>query len=420
MKQQLKISLAFVGLLVGAGFATGLEVVQYFISFGLTGLWGVLISGLVMTAAGAVFLQLGSYFMAREHHGVFRRIAHPAVSRTLDIAVTGTLFCVGFVMLAGAGSNLEQQFGIPIWGGSLIMVVLVMLVGLLDVDKVTNVISSLTPLLIIAIFVAFIVTLLNFPGDLGSLSEQAASEDSPVAPWWLSALNYNGLALILGVSMSLVIGGAHTNLRAAGRGGLFGGILYMLLLGMAAFTLLANIETIAGDDVPMLSLFDSLHPALALFMSVVIFMMIFSTAISMFYALGKRVTAAHPQRYAPVFLGLCAAGFGVSFVGFDTLMAYVYPVLGYVGLVMVALLVGWRVMSRRRFTRETDRRKHLYALQEQCGDADARQRDAAESELEEVLEESDADSDRLRQVMTDEIEVAAVQSGARHQGAAKN
>ncbi len=413
MKEQIRISLAFVGLLVGAGFATGLEVVQYFISFGLTGLWGVLISGLVMTAAGAVFLQLGSYFMAEEHHGVFRKIAHPVISHILDIAVIGTLFCVGFVMLAGAGSNLEQQFGLPAWLGSLIMVILVMLIGLLNVEKVTNVISSLTPLLIIAIVVVFVATLLDWPGDLGSLSELAADESSPVTPWWVSALNYNGLALILGVSMSLVIGGAHTDLRAAGRGGLFGGIIYMLLLAMAAFTLLANIEIIAGDDVPMLSLFESMHPAMALFMSLVIFMMIFSTAIGMFFALGKRVTAGCPQRYVPVFLALCAAGYGVSFIGFDTLMAYVYPVLGYVGLAMVALLVGWRIACRARFRQESDRRERLHDLQEQCEDPAVPENTQTRAELEETLEDSDADSDRLRRVMTDEISVSAVQAGAR-------
>lgn len=32
--RSMKIALAFVGLLVGAGFATGKEVIQYFISFG--------------------------------------------------------------------------------------------------------------------------------------------------------------------------------------------------------------------------------------------------------------------------------------------------------------------------------------------------------------------------------------------------
>lgn len=85
MKDQIKISMAFLGLLVGAGFATGLEVIQYFVSFGFYGLWGVLLSGVVMAVAGAVILHLGSYFLADEHNSVFRRISHPALSRTLRV-----------------------------------------------------------------------------------------------------------------------------------------------------------------------------------------------------------------------------------------------------------------------------------------------------------------------------------------------
>ena len=136
MKKTVSIAMAFVGLTVGAGFATGQEVIQYFMSFGLTGLWGVLIAGVVMTISGAVFLQLGSYFLADEHNMVFKKTAHPIVSRILDISVTLTLFCIGFVMLAGAGSNLQQQFGLAPWLGSLIMTCVVLAAGMLDVDKV--------------------------------------------------------------------------------------------------------------------------------------------------------------------------------------------------------------------------------------------------------------------------------------------
>ena len=100
------IALAFIGLLVGAGFATGQEVVQYFTAFGINGVWGMIIAGVIMTLAGTVFLQLGSYFHASEHNAVFRKVSHPVVSKMLDVAVTFTLFAVGFVMLAGAGSNM--------------------------------------------------------------------------------------------------------------------------------------------------------------------------------------------------------------------------------------------------------------------------------------------------------------------------
>lgn len=403
MKEQLKISMAFLGLLVGAGFATGLEVIQYFASFGINGLWGAVLAGVVMAVAGAVILQLGSYFLADEHKAVFRSITHPAVSWGLDIVVTLTLFCIGFVMLAGAGSNLEQQFGLPAWIGSLIMTVLVMVVGLLNVDKVSSIIGGLTPLLILAVLIGFAYTLFNLPDDFSAVSELATQAESPVSPWWLSAVNYNGLALLLGVSMSLVIGGNHANMRDAGRGGLLGGVIYTILLILAVFTLLANIETVAGDDVPMLTLFNSMHPAMGYVMVFIIFAMIFNTAIGMFYALGRRVTSSRPSWYTPVFLALCAAGYAVSFIGFDTLMTYVYPVLGYLGMAMVVFLVGWWIYARRRLTEESGHRDTIRDLTEQREDDDADFSSDDESELSDELEESDAGSDALAEQVTSEV-----------------
>lgn len=357
-----QVTLAFVGLLVGAGFATGQEVVQYFISFGTWGIAGAVVSGLLMIAAGAVIIQIGSYFLAEEHRGVFRSVSHPVVSKFLDISVTLTLFAMGFVMLAGAGSTLEQQFGLPAWIGSAIMVGIVMLTGLLNVNKVTNIISAVTPLIFVAVIVAFVYTMMQLPVDLGAMSDLATQADSPVAPWWLSAINYTCMALMLGVSMSLMIGGNTPDPRVAGWGGVLGGVVYTILLIMNAVALLVNYDSVEGSDIPMLMLFETMHPVAAICMVVVTFVMIYNTCISMFYALGRRITVNHRKRYVPVFLGTCVAGYLVSLIGFGTLMAYVYPAIGYVGMVMVVIMFIWWFRSRSEISSEESRRDRMRAL----------------------------------------------------------
>ena len=58
MRTVLMTALAFVGLVVGAGFSTGQEVIQYFISFGSIGIAGAVLSGVVMavrwTCSGSI------------------------------------------------------------------------------------------------------------------------------------------------------------------------------------------------------------------------------------------------------------------------------------------------------------------------------------------------------------------------------
>ncbi|GEC98207.1 membrane protein [Kocuria varians] len=381
--------------MVGAGFATGQEVIQYFVSFGIWGLAGALVAGILMITAGAVIINIGSYFLADEHLGVFRSVSAPVVSRFLDITVSLTLLAMGIVMLAGAGSTLEQQFGLPAWLGSLIMVVLVMLTGLLDVNKVTNIISAVTPVIFVAVIVAFVYTLMQLPVDLGAMSDLAAQADSPVSPWWLSAINYTCMALMLGVSMSLMIGGNTLDPRDAARGGLLGGIVYTILLCMNAFALLVNFDAVGDADVPMLKLFDSMHPLASIAMVFVTFVMIYNTTISMFYALGRRVTVNHRNRYVPVFLGICALGYVISLVGFGTLMSVVYPVIGYVGMVLVVVMFVWWFRNRSKISEETGRRTRIRALLTKRGDDSKEFSEYNENQLRDATEDSPVANEAL-------------------------
>ncbi|MGO3456018.1 YkvI family membrane protein [Corynebacterium casei] len=345
-------------MLVGAGFATGQEVVQYFSSFGINGVWGIIIAGVIMTIAGTVFLQLGSYFHASEHNAVFRKVTHPIVSKLLDIAVIFTLFAVGFVMLAGAGSNMAQQFGWPAWVGSTLMLALVLVTGLLDVDKVSNVIGLLTPTIIIAVIALLIYTLMNMPENTGEVIDIASQTEAPIGNWLLSAVNYNGLALILAVSMSLVIGGDHISPREAG----WGGVTYAILLGISGFVLLMGADKIGDSDVPMLVLVNEMGSTAGFLMAIVIFLMSFNTAIGMFYALGKRLASGRENRTYPIFVVGTLAGYGMSFFGFKTLMNYVYPILGYMGMFMVVVLAFAWFRSLSKIRDESVRRERIKSL----------------------------------------------------------
>ena len=380
-KNIIAIAMSFVGLLVGAGFATGQEVVQYFTAFGTWGIPGIIIAALVMTLAGTVFLQLGSYFHASEHNTVFRNVTHPIVSKLLDVAVIITLFAIGFVMLAGAGSNMEQQFGWKTWIGSTLMLVLVLLVGMLDVDKVSKVIGTVTPSIIIAVIGVAIYTGLNMPDDIGAALDASSQIDTPIGNWLISALNYNGLALMLAVSMSLVIGGDNISPREAGWGGVVGGIIYSVMMGLAGFSLLMNSDKAQGSDIPMLSLVDDVNPTLGAVMAVIIYLMIFNTAIGMFYALGKRLSA-----------------------GFKTLMNYIYPIIGYMGILMVAILVFAWFRSQSQIQDEAVRRERVRALMHLKLHPD-KEYDAEryDDEIGQHIEDSNMDNEALYDELVEEV-----------------
>lgn len=362
LKKSINIAMAFVGVVVGAGFASGQEALQFFVAFGPWGIVGAILTGVTFGITGLIVLRFGSYFLANEHTAVFNKVSHPIVARIIDYGIMATLFAVGFVMFAGAGSNLEQQFGLPMWAGALIMLALVIATGFLDVDKVSTVIGTATPVIAVFLIMAMVIAVRQAPADLSTLQPYAEQVQTGLPNWWISSLNYLGFSVIVAASMCIVIGGAHYDTRAAGLGGLIGGVLFGFLLAGLVVSLWVALPVVGEHDMPTLALVDEANPVLGDMMAVVIFIMIYNTAIGMFYSMSRRLTVAKPARFRTVYIAMCLVGFALSFVGFKTLVSFLYPLLGYVGLVLIAVLIVAYVRARGRINAEIERRETIREL----------------------------------------------------------
>lgn len=407
MGKTFKVALALVGLTVGAGFASGQEVIQYFLSFGYWGIVGAAIAGITIAVFSGWVYQLGSYYLADDHSAVFKSVSRPWIAKYMDITTMFTLFCIGFVMVAGAGANLEQQFGLPTWVGSAIMVVLLLLSGLLDVDKLTSVISFITPLLIICLLAAFVITLTDMPDNVGQINEIAQTNPHASGTfdnWLITALNYATLVMIMDTSMMLVFAGSHMNPVQAGKGGLLGGIMFAVLLLILTFVLFMNMEHVMGSDLPLLKVFDNMHPTVGVFVSIVIYLMIYNTAVGLFYALSRRLSHDKPGKFRPYYAVVVLIGFALSFIGFADLVGWVYPVLGYLGLVLAIVMgVAW-FRDRENIQDETGRRERLAELAEtQLNPASDDLTHAERAEVDELASNSHVDDQELWQSVQEEV-----------------
>ena len=125
------------------------------------------------------------------------------------------------------------------------MLALVVGFGMLDVDKVTAAIGSLTPFLLAFVIFGCTYTLVTADLDWQAINLATEQVDSTLPNWWIAALNYTGLNVMCVVSMALVIGGNYLDTRAAGLGGLMGGIGYLVMLMLLATALMVKIEVLS-------------------------------------------------------------------------------------------------------------------------------------------------------------------------------
>jgi len=324
----------------------------------------------------------------------------------MDWSAIACMFSVGFVMFAGAGSNLEQAYGWPIYVGGVAMLIIMLLVGRLDVDKISMVLGLVTPLLIIFVLIASIWTFTHANIDFAAQSEwtQANVDGATGAPtWWLGALNHTGLNALCTVSMAIVIGGDNFDNKSVKIGGLIAGFLYAAMLALLVVTLFITAQDVNGNDLPLLEVLFGVHPVLGQIMTWVIFLMVFNTCLGMIYALAKRLTRNNPSRFYPVYVVACLIGFVLSFIGFKPLVANLYPVLGYLGLFVIAVLVYQYFRYRDRLDREGELRTAAVDLvtDEENLDPDS---EFADMSLEELAEESMLDDDDFQEALESEVE----------------
>ena len=364
MKKAVILGMAYFSCTVGAGFASGQEMLQYYAAFGGWGIIGAAIALILMPLIAMIAMQYGSYFQATSHDRVFTSVTSKLMARFIDYTITFTQFCIAFVMLAGAGANLNQQFDTPLWFGSALMAVAVIICGFLNVEKVTNVLGSITPFIVVLLVIVSIHSYLNPPEDIGAAFEFAQNNVATTLPnWWVSTFNYVGIAMMGGISMGIIMGGDMLDLKTAGRGGMLGGLLFGILLVMMVIAMLFNSETVYQDALPTLSLITAISTPLGTFASIIIYVMIFSTALGNFYSLSRRVVAKKPEHFHKALIILVLIGFGLSFLDFATLVGFVFPITGYLALIMIVVLIWtWLSRGRSEMTTEMKRRDKIRNL----------------------------------------------------------
>ncbi|MCZ9291925.1 YkvI family membrane protein [Corynebacterium lehmanniae] len=393
-KRSLAVAASFVGIVVGAGFASGMEALQYFVAYGTNGFFGVILASVTMLFAATAFMTFGSYFLAREHNEVFYNVTSKPAAFIMDWSAVACMFSVGFVMFAGAGSNLQQSFGWPIWVGAVAMLALMLIVGRFDVDKVSSVIGWATPLLVVFVLIGSIYSFTQVDvnwSEVGDYAQQEVARADGTPYWWLGALNHTGLNALCGVSMALVMAGDEFDTKSTRYGGILGGVIYAVMLALLVASLLIQVESVNGADMPLLAVIDNVDPVLGFIMTWVIFLMVFNTCLGMFYALAKRLTSKHPERFYPTYAIACVVGFGLSFAGFQPLVNSLYPILGYLGLFVMAVMTVTYLRHRDELKDEGERR------------ADAVEAEDGQ-EVEDLAAESNLEDDEFKDAVQEEVE----------------
>lgn len=325
----------YIGTLIGAGFASGQEILQFFVYFGLWGLVGlILVTGLFIFF-GYIIMELAYELRAKSHLEIIRKVSGPWLGRFVDTIITLFLFAGFIVMSAGAGAIFNEQFGLSPWLGSLVMIIVSLITIFMGVAGIINSISFLVPILIFSILAVCIVSLVNNPISLSEL-RFARSLAGIGGNWLVSALLYVSYNIVVAVAVLAPLGELAKNKVVLLKGAVVGGFVLGINALFIQLALLANLSEVTRYEVPMVYLAGQLSPVFNIGYIIILLMGIYTTAVGSLFGFLARTVGMDNQN-----LRLYASLVGVfslfaAQLGFSTLVKVIYPAVGYAGIVLLA------------------------------------------------------------------------------------
>ncbi|WP_103106030.1 YkvI family membrane protein [Brevibacillus reuszeri] len=332
-----QIAFTYIGTVVGAGFASGKEIVEFFVQYGTQGLVGILLATALFAWAGIQIMLISYRTQANSYQEVSTYLfGHPfgTVFNTLLLTV---LLGTTSVMLAATGAifmesfQLSPQLGIWI---SMIMIFFVTRKGLFAIHHVN---SIFVPALIAFTFLVFIYTK---PWEDTSVTVESLR---PLA-WLSSPLYYVALNVSLTQAVLIPIGRHSKSEKPLIAGGIIGGLGIGLLLLLAYSSLSANMPGIQQAEMPMIALLQGAGKGIPLLFSLLVYAEIFSTLVANVFGLSEQIRQVTRLRGPTILLGILAISYFISFVGFSSLLRFLYPLFGQLVVFFLVMLVyrQWR------------------------------------------------------------------------------
>jgi uncharacterized membrane protein YkvI len=285
----------FQGVTIGGGYATGRELVEFFMPAGPAGgLLGMLVTMAVFSAVLAASFELVRLTRSYDYKSFFQQLLGRGWV-LFEAAYVLLLVVVMAVLGAAAGEIGRNTLGLPPIAGTL---ALMATIGALLVQGHALVEKS-TATIAIALYVAYVVliawTLTAF-GD-----RVAASFAAPVGEGWLrGGVTYAGYNLAASVSVFFCVRHALTRRDALVAGALAGPIA--MLPGALLFTaLMAFYPDIGAASVPSSVLLARLGaPWFEGAFQLVVFAALVSTGVPLLHAINERVAQALASRGRPM------------------------------------------------------------------------------------------------------------------------
>lgn len=340
----MQVAFTYIGTIVGAGFASGREVMQFFTRFGELGPFLIALSAVFFIGIGAKMMLLAAEINARSYEDLNRHLFGEKAGKAISQVMLAVLLAVNAVMLAGAGSIFAENWYLNRQMGMLVTIAVCYLLLLRGMAGILAVNSLVVPTMIVFAVILLAGTL---DGDMDALTRAAPAAGASPFVAWMSPFLYAAFNLAMAQAVLVPLGAQIRDPRILKRGAWLGGIGIGLLLLAGHIILSARFPDIGRFDIPMAAVAREFGAWIHGCYVLLIFSEIFTTMVADIYGLTAQIAQRTRFARGSISAALLLICFLVGQFGFGPLLSTLYPLFGFFSLIWLYLMIRDRTLRDR-------------------------------------------------------------------------
>ena len=330
-----QIASVYIGTVIGAGFASGQEILQFFVKYGYKGLIGALISTALFMIIATITLLKVYNDKIENYQQLIVPVMGKKFSIIVEITILSYLFIGVCIMVAGSGALFEEQFNISYNIGLIIMALMTLFTVMYSVKGILTANTILIPILLIGIIFIGIMTFAKKDFDFNNIN--IASEDKH--SWLMSSIMYVNYNIISAIVVLATLLPVIKNRKSAIKGGLMGGLGLGALALFLIISLMLVYEDIKYLELPMLGVARYAVKNGDILYSFLIWIAMFTTSVSNSFGFLTRICDIIKMNFELAAVTFCITIILVAHIGFSNLVNMFYPLFGYLGSVFILIFI---------------------------------------------------------------------------------
>lgn len=342
MKNSIKNVFVIVASIIGAGFASGREIYSFFFIYEKCGVWGILLSNLIISLVVYRVLSICKEKRINSYFNFCDCIVknNKFCSLFLNKIVNNFLLISFFIMVVGFAGVLQQEFGFYRIIGAVLIIIFNYIFTRRNEEGLIKLSNYLIP--IYFIFLVIIISKMNiFSNFIFNKKEICNYQIGIIDNWIVKSVLYASYNCVIIIPVLVILSAKIKNEKSIIKISIIN-FFVLIFFSLSIFGILLKGDSFLYQlEMPVVAVIAKVGEVYRL---IYIFLIIVSIATSIIStSLGfLNNISDNSKKFKRNLIIISLFALPISYIKFGDLVNYLYPVMGFIGIIELLFLIDFR------------------------------------------------------------------------------